>query len=103
MEHRYALHGEIDMALEDQVRRELQELVATPDVHLLIDCANVTFMDSTGIRLIVSTHLALEEQGRHLLIVNMPPKLMRPFEILGVDHLFRYDRETPNPELEQRG
>jgi anti-anti-sigma factor len=100
MEHRYALHGDVDLAVEEQVRRELDEIVATPDVHLLIDCSDVTFMDSTGIRLIVTTHLALEDQGRHLLVVNMPPNLRRPFELLGVDHLFRYDRDAIDPELE---
>ena len=99
MEQRYVLTGEVDMAVEEQIRQDLDAIVATPDVHLLIDCTDVTFMDSTGIRLLVTTHLALEEQGRHLLVLNMPPTLRKPFELLGVDHLFRYDRETVDPEL----
>ena len=101
MDHRYVLRGEIDLAVCDVLRRDLEAIVATPGGHLLIDASGLTFIDSSGIRVIVDTHLALEADGRHLLIVDMPPGVRRPFELLGVDHLFRYDREQVDPELEE--
>ena len=100
MERRYNLHGEIDMAAETPLRADLARIVATPRVHLLIDAAHVTFMDSTGIRVILDTHLALESRGRHLMIVNLPADVRRSFEILGLDHLCRYDREAIHREPE---
>ena len=101
MDHRYVLRGEIDLAVCDALRRDLEAVVATPDTHLLIDASAVTFIDSSGIGVIIDTHLALEADGRHMLIVNMPPAVRKPFELLGVDHLFRYERETVDPELQQ--
>ena len=101
MDHRYVLRGEIDLAVCDALRRDLDAIVATPGAHLLIDASGLTFIDSSGIGVIIDTHLALEADGRHLLIVNMPPEVRRPFELLGVDHLFRYDREQVDPELEE--
>ncbi len=100
MERRYNLHGEIDLAAETQLRAEFAAIVATPGVHLLIDAAHVTFMDSTGIRVILDTHLALESRGRHLIIVNLPAEVRRSFEILGLDHLCRYHRDAIHRELE---
>jgi anti-anti-sigma factor len=101
MDYRYALRGEIDLAVRDTLRRDFDAVVATPGAHLLIDASAVTFIDSSGIGVIVDTHLALEADGRHMLIVNMPPDVRKPFELLGVDHLFRYERETVDPELQQ--
>jgi anti-anti-sigma factor len=95
------LRGEIDLAVCDTLRRDLEAVVATPDTHLLIDATDVTFIDSSGIGVIIDTHLALEADGRHMLIVNMPPAVRKPFELLGIDHLFRYDRDTVDPELQQ--
>jgi len=101
MDYRYMLRGEIDLAVCEDLRRDLEAVVATPDTHLLIDASAVTFIDSSGIGVIIDTHLALEADGRHMLIVNMPPAVRKPFELLGVDHLFRYERETVDPELQQ--
>jgi len=101
MDYRYKLRGEVDLAVRDTLRRDLDAVVATPGLHLLIDASEVTFIDSSGIGVIIETHLALEADGRHMLIVDMPPAVRKPFELLGVDHLFRYERESVDPELPQ--
>ena len=101
MDYRYMLRGEIDLAVRDKLRRDFDAVIATPGTHLLIDASGVTFIDSSGIGVIVETHLALEADGRHMLIINMPPAVRKPFELLGVDHLFRYDREMVDPKFQQ--
>jgi anti-anti-sigma factor len=95
------LCGEIDMAVEEELRSDFERIIAAPGVHLLIDAAAVTFIDSTGVRLIVDAHLALEAKGRHLMIINMPAQVRKSFEILGLDDLFRCNRELIDPEVEQ--
>ena len=94
-EPRITLVGEIDMAQQADLRAELRHLILGTDAHVLIDCAQMTFIDSTGIAVLVEAHRLLEEQGRHMLIANVRPRPRRTFNLFGVDDLLTYDHVPP--------
>ena len=60
---------------------------------MLIDCAGLTFIDSTGVAVLLEANRHLEADGRHMLIVNVPQCARRVFEVLGLTDLLHYDRE----------
>ena len=92
--HRYFLRGEFDLEVVAQVRADLMGAVADNDAHLLVDCRDLTFIDSTGIAVLLEANRELEDDGRHLLIVNIAPEQRRVFEVLGLTDLLRYDCES---------
>jgi anti-anti-sigma factor len=46
-------HGELDMATVEDLARDIDELVATGFGEIVIDLRQLSFMDSTGLRLMV--------------------------------------------------
>lgn len=64
-----ALSGELDLATEREVRAELAQAAGDRSRELVVDLRPVTFIDSSGLALIVHAHLQLERQGRALACV----------------------------------
>lgn len=52
--------GELDLATGPELREQVMELVAVGFEHLVIDLRGLTFVDATGVALL----LALDEQAR---------------------------------------
>ena len=92
-ERRYALRGEVDIAAVEQIRADLMGVIAGDRHHLVVDCSALTFIDSSGIAMLVEADRELENDGRHMLIVNVPALPRRVFEVLGLTDLLRYDRQ----------
>ena len=92
-EQRYCLRGEFDLEVAAQVRADLMAMIARDGTHLLVDCAQLTFIDSTGVAVLLEANRELEADGRHMLIVNVPEGPRRVFEVLGLTDFIRYDRE----------
>jgi anti-anti-sigma factor len=92
-EYHYNLRGDVDLANAPQLRAELSEVIAQDGAHLLVDCTNLTFIDSMGITVLLEANRKLEEDGRHMLLFNVPPRTQRVFEMLGLADLLRYDRD----------
>ena len=93
-EHRYRLRGAVDISVADKIRTDLKLIVLATDAHVLVDCAELEFIDSTGIAVLLEAHRDFEELGRHMLLVNMPPEPRQILEFHGVTDLCRYDRRT---------
>ena len=82
------LTGELDQRCAGQVRRELDELILDPRVkHLVFDLDDLSFMDSSGIGLIMGRYRAVGLVGGVLKIKNIPDNLTRIIELSGVTSL----------------
>jgi anti-sigma B factor antagonist len=93
-ENRYRMSGEVDLSTAPLVRADLARLISADDAHLLIDCAQLTFIDSTGIAVLLEANQKLEADGRHMLILNVERGPRRVFEALGLTDLLRFERES---------
>ena len=92
-ESRYRMSGEVDLSTAPLVRSELARLISADDAHLLIDCAQLTFIDSTGVAVLLEANQQLEAGGRHLLLLNVQRGPRRVLEALGLSDLLRFERE----------
>ena len=61
------LRGELVI---DTVRRALAMVVGTTAPTVIVDLAAVTFIDSTGLRMLLDAKATLESEGRALTVVN---------------------------------
>ncbi len=73
----YALAGELDyVAAEPFADRTLQILAERAEGGLVIDMAEVTFIDSTGLRALLDLRGALPER-RRITLANVQPPVQR--------------------------
>ena len=88
--HTIALAGEIDLANAADVERELARAESTNATEIVIDLSELTFMDSTGIRLLITAHARSREDGGRLRLIRPPPRVFRVLCIAGVDRLLPF-------------
>lgn len=80
--------GDIDIATVDRVRSALRD--AKGDAAL--DLREVTFLDTSGLRVIIQEDRRAREEGRRFALVAGSPEVLRVLEIAGVaDRLDRLD------------
>jgi anti-anti-sigma factor len=84
---RITLAGELDLSSAAEVEPVLRE---PGTAQRLLDLRELTFMDSSGLRLILSAHAAARREGRSLEIVPGPPAVQRVFQICGVEDQLRF-------------
>jgi anti-anti-sigma factor len=79
-----ALYGEVDVANVHVLRAASRraERYATPEV--VVDLSALTYMDSTGLSVLLALHTRCQEQGRTLRLLPGPPQVQRIFQICGL-------------------
>jgi anti-sigma B factor antagonist len=76
-----ALMGELDLSSVAKVQEELRRIEADAPATLVVDLSKLTFLDSTGLRCIVTADERAREQGRRIVIVRGPDAVQRVFAI----------------------
>lgn len=77
------LIGEIDAASSVELASRLDPLPGhTPRVEL--DLGSISFIDSSGLRVLIDAHLRAQNEGRRLVIVTPSPSVRRLLEISGL-------------------
>lgn len=81
-----AVVGVIDSHTAEDLLDRLRSLGTDHDVE--VDLSGVEFIDSSGLRTIVTVHQDLEAAGQSLILVGISSAVERLFEITGLhDHL----------------
>jgi anti-anti-sigma factor len=82
------LFGELDLASAPELRNHLYWSISGGVVHMVLDLANLTFINSTGISLLVTALRKMETAGGSLVVRNASHDAFKVFEIAGlVDYL----------------
>jgi anti-sigma B factor antagonist len=82
---RVALSGELDLSSALTFDEELRRIEETADPNtLVLDLGGLKFLDSTGLRLILSAHVRAARRGRKLRIVAGSKAVRRIFQLTGV-------------------
>ena len=75
------IDGELDHFCAQSVRRDLGTLI--------LDFSSLTFMDSSGIGVVLGRYRLLRDRGGHVAIVGMNPHIARLFHMSGLDRIIR--------------
>lgn len=79
--------GELDLATAPELERKL----ARSRGRIVVDLRAVDFMDSTGIRVLLSHKARLEQNGGHLRLLIGSDPIRKLFDMCGVTELFDID------------
>jgi anti-anti-sigma factor len=92
------LSGELDLASAPKLRSGLASLVANGILNIIVDLANLHFIDSTGIGILVTELKRLVADGGTMVVRNAGPQAYRIFEVTGLVELLSVTplaREVP--------
>ena len=76
-----ALVGELDLSTVAKVQEELRRVEASSPATLVVDLSKLSFLDSTGLRCIVTADERARAEGRRIVIVRGPDAVQRVFAI----------------------
>jgi anti-sigma B factor antagonist len=82
---RLALMGELDIATADQVSQALAQIEREEPETIMLDLRQLSFLDSTGLRIVVAADARAREQGRRLVIVRGPEAVERILHMTRLD------------------
>ncbi|HET7475045.1 MAG TPA: STAS domain-containing protein [Dermatophilaceae bacterium] len=81
--------GEIDVYTAPSLRETLDEHVAAGRTNLLVDLEGVSFMDSTGLGVLVGRLKLVRAQNGTLRLVCSSERILKVFAITGLDKVFQ--------------
>lgn len=81
--------GEVDVSTAPRLRDELSQAIADGHHELVVDLSDVSFLDSTGLGVLVGRLKALRLQEGDMLLVTQQDRILRNFRITGLDKVFR--------------
>ena len=85
--HILAVRGEIDISTAPKVKLAAREAVFAGSDRVVLDLSNTTFLDSTGLGVIIALARLLRPDG-DIAIVNSDPGIAKTFEITGLAEIF---------------
>jgi anti-sigma B factor antagonist len=87
-QHVLALTGEIDLYTSPEFKDELLRVAADGAEYVVIDLTETTFIDSTGLGVILRGVERLGRSGGKLVVVCTDRNIRKVFEVTGLDRVF---------------
>ncbi|HCA39110.1 MAG: STAS domain-containing protein [Phycisphaerales bacterium] len=80
--------GEIDLSTSPQLRQTLQTALADGDTTVIVDLAEVPYMDSSGVATLVEALQICRRQHRELVLARLSSRVESIFKISKLDAVF---------------
>jgi len=84
---RITIRGELDLDRADVVADQLSDLPAQGVTAVVIDASGLSFIDSSGLRALLTAREQLEEAGVSLQVTDLSPAVERVLDITGTREL----------------
>jgi anti-sigma B factor antagonist len=76
--------GDIDLATATELRQRLNSVIAAGDVDVDLDLSDVTFLDSTGLVVLLAARQQLHDKHHRLTVRNPSKRVLRVLELSGL-------------------
>lgn len=85
---RVVLKGDLDLKTADPLREALDKLCERyRDRNIVLDLAEVDFIDSSGLGVILGRYRRLVNQGRTITLAGVKPSVRTVLELAGIDSI----------------
>jgi anti-anti-sigma factor len=91
--------GEIDVATVDRVRGQFEDLKAVGFTRIVLDMRDVTFVDSTGLRLMLEAQESSRADGWEFAVIDGSSSVQHLLQVTGMRHVLDFvdaDQEVGN-------
>jgi anti-sigma B factor antagonist len=89
--YRLRLLGEFDIGGIDAAQAALAAALASGSPRLVVDLSGLSFIDSSGLRLVIGARTRCEERGIELSIRRGGPAVQRIFEVTRLERLLPFE------------
>jgi len=87
------LSGGIDYSMQDAFKDANDKALAAQDAAKIeVDFKDATFLDSAGIRALITLKKSADELGKTMVIKNCNETIFKIFEIGGFDVMFTFEK-----------
>jgi anti-sigma B factor antagonist len=86
------LTGEADLHTAPELDQALQGVIGLGGISVAVDLAEVSFIDSTALAVLLRHHERFRALGGDLVIVTEDRRVLRTFELTGIDRMFQIER-----------
>lgn len=95
------LDGEIDHCFAEQARNEIDRLLTDSAIErLLFDFSSATFIDSSGVGLIIGRYKKMASRGGRVFARKMSPGISRLFRLAGLHRIITIEEAGGKTEHE---
>lgn len=86
--HVITLHGDIDIQRRPDLSREVDRFLQSGRCTVVVDLADVDFLDSTGLQMFLRLRAVAEERGGSVRLRSANHRVLRILDVSGVTRLF---------------
>src|SRR5919197_929811 len=83
-----AVVGEVDLFTAPRLKAAINDAMEDGHIRIVVDLSETTFLDSTGIGILIGTFKRLRSRDGRLTLVNTHPHIAKTFDLTGLDQLF---------------
>lgn len=83
--------GRMDTKSTPEVEEDLKPLFDSESQEIVIDCSNLEYVASSGLRVFLSIALDTQSKGKHVTIKGMNSFVSNLFEMSGFTDLFDFE------------
>lgn len=80
--------GEVDLACADELRAQLRAITSTPQSTGVVDLSGVTFLDSSGLGVLIAAKKLAVARDADLALSDPSPACRNLLEVSGADQYF---------------
>lgn len=88
--HRICLSGELDLASAASVDQEITRVEDTDARTIVVDLSGLDWVDSTGVRLLLSAQARTRTRSHRLAVVRARNDVQRVFDVCGVSDILPF-------------
>lgn len=83
------IDGEIDIYTSSDLKDALIQQIDSGTKHIIMDLENVTYIDSSGIGVFISTLATLKKLGGKICIIKITDSVKKVFELTKLTNFFK--------------
>jgi anti-sigma B factor antagonist len=92
---RVTVTGEVDCSTAPELTDCLESLLAATPAEVVVDLAEVTFLDSAGLHALVTAHARARELGVRLRVLVATRAVERPIQVTGLWDVLGVEQVRP--------
>ena len=82
-----SIRGEIDIYSIEKFRDTIEERIKTQAPEIILDCSELSYMDSTGMGVLIELRNKTKELGQKIIMMNPRPNIRKLLALTGVDKI----------------
>ncbi|WDV45921.1 STAS domain-containing protein [Clostridiaceae bacterium M8S5] len=80
--------GDIDISTSNGFKEELISYIEEKKSDIVVDCAKLEYIDSTGLGVMISGLKRIKEYNKNIILKDMKKSILKLFEITELDKVF---------------